>query len=175
MGELQVLVALLQRKYGSWGEHPTFTRSDWRDDVAAHDTQLGYWEWVQHNVESRAGESVMDESTLVALNGSINKWAQIFAGKLTDKGTTNCPLCEKFYERRDPDNSHIWCYGCPVSKRVNDDWCDSTPYIEWQKHQRDQHNHTINMTVDCPTCTELAQAELEFLRSLLPDEEEPMI
>jgi hypothetical protein len=28
------------------GEHPDFPRADWRDEVAAGDTQLGYWDWV---------------------------------------------------------------------------------------------------------------------------------
>jgi hypothetical protein len=30
------------------GEHPVFSRADWRDAVANEDTLSGYWEWVEH-------------------------------------------------------------------------------------------------------------------------------
>jgi len=31
---------------GAWGEYPGWPRNDWRNEVAAGDTTLGYWEWV---------------------------------------------------------------------------------------------------------------------------------
>ena len=33
------------------GEHPRFTRDDWRDEVAAEDTDLGYWDWTFNKVK----------------------------------------------------------------------------------------------------------------------------
>lgn len=37
-----------------WGEYLPHPRSAWRDEVAAGDTQLGYWEWVEHRLEEVA-------------------------------------------------------------------------------------------------------------------------
>lgn len=33
------------------GEHPQFSREDWRDEVAAEDTDLGYWDWAFNKVK----------------------------------------------------------------------------------------------------------------------------
>lgn len=33
-------------------EHPDYPKSDWRHEVANDDTLLGYWEWVEHQIES---------------------------------------------------------------------------------------------------------------------------
>jgi hypothetical protein len=32
------------------GEHPRFTRADWRHEVAAENTLLGYWAWVEAQI-----------------------------------------------------------------------------------------------------------------------------
>lgn len=32
------------------GEHPDFSRWDWRQAVASEDTIVGYWEWVSHQI-----------------------------------------------------------------------------------------------------------------------------
>jgi len=32
---------------GTWGEHPYYTRADWRQEVENDDTILGYWAWVE--------------------------------------------------------------------------------------------------------------------------------
>jgi hypothetical protein len=45
----------LADKYGtatSWGKHPKFSRSDWQHEVAAGDTQSGYWEWVYNRIQN---------------------------------------------------------------------------------------------------------------------------
>ena len=37
----------------SWNyNNEDFPRSDWKDDVQNGDTQLGYFEWLIHNLES---------------------------------------------------------------------------------------------------------------------------
>jgi len=39
------------KRRGDWTyEDEEFTREDWRYDVANKDTQLGYFDWVKHNV-----------------------------------------------------------------------------------------------------------------------------
>ena len=42
----------LRREYGSGGDHPDWPRTEWQLEVGNLDTQLGYWEWVVHRVQS---------------------------------------------------------------------------------------------------------------------------
>jgi len=35
-------------------ENENWPRSEWQQDIANGDTQLGYWEWVEHNKEAEA-------------------------------------------------------------------------------------------------------------------------
>lgn len=46
----QVTCELLIRQYPEG--HPQFTREDWRAEVQAENTELGYWMWVVHQLES---------------------------------------------------------------------------------------------------------------------------
>lgn len=32
------------------GEHPLFSRQDWRSEVALGDTSIGYWDWVERQI-----------------------------------------------------------------------------------------------------------------------------
>ena len=34
-----------------WGEHPIYSRDDWQSEVLQENTQLGYWDWVGHQLE----------------------------------------------------------------------------------------------------------------------------
>jgi hypothetical protein len=44
--------AHLARDKGAWDyEDEEFTREDWRDDVRGKNTQIGYFDWVIHNLE----------------------------------------------------------------------------------------------------------------------------
>jgi hypothetical protein len=43
------------------GEHPTFTRSNWRDAVENEDTLTGYWVWVVSELERASDETDEDE------------------------------------------------------------------------------------------------------------------
>lgn len=38
--------------FGIHGEHYKWTREEWQLEVAERNTQLGYWEWVLHSIES---------------------------------------------------------------------------------------------------------------------------
>lgn len=92
----------------------------------------------------------MTKKTLKALRGSIQKWEKIVEGTGVDQGVYNCPLCQLFYR--------LDCKGCPVFERTGYPFCDKTPYREWED--------------DCtPELKKLAQAEVDFLKSLLPKEE----
>jgi hypothetical protein len=35
-----------------WGAHSLYDRGSWKQEVLEGDTQLGYWEWVSHKIES---------------------------------------------------------------------------------------------------------------------------
>lgn len=97
----------------------------------------------------------MDARTLKALKGSIAKWEAIVAGTGTDEGPRNCPLCVEFWGD--------YCKGCPVRDKTGHHGCIGTPYAEWERA-----DVTAATT---PALVALAQAELDFLRSLLPEGE----
>jgi hypothetical protein len=41
-------------------EHPGYTRWEWRNEVSHLNTLLGYWEWVQHQLECEENELSAD-------------------------------------------------------------------------------------------------------------------
>jgi len=104
----------------------------------------------------------MDAKTLKALKGSIKKWEKIVEGTGVDKGEDNCPLCKICG----------WnCKDCPVVMTGEaKEGCRGSPYSDWVEHQSEEHWEKEESKVYCPTCKELAQKELDFLRSLLPKE-----
>lgn len=100
---------------------------------------------------------------LCLLEGSIEKWEAIVAGTGEDHGTDNCDLCAGFYA--------LCCVGCPVAAKVGADSCEGTPYQEWSDHMFETHDGSEMKIAGCAECDRFAQAELDFLRSLLPDAE----
>lgn len=96
----------------------------------------------------------MDTRTLKALKGSIRKWEQIRDGLIQDEGVRNCPLCKLFH--------HIDCLGCPVQQRTGHMRCAGSPYEDFSYDIDD------NGFGDPDIIKTLAQAELDFLISLLP-------
>ena len=117
--------------------------------------------------QPQTGDNAMNPDTLEALQGSIAKWEAIVAGTGADRGGVNCPLCLHFGE----DCSHPDDIDdiCPVAIAAKNTGCENTPYEAWSTHQKKDHNSHYPTTTKCPTCITLAQAELDFLRSLLPD------
>lgn len=105
----------------------------------------------------------MDERTLTALQGSIAKWEAVADGSGVDHGDANCPLCQVFN-----DGKHC-CDGCPVKQETGRGGCEDTPFDEWHEHRLEKHRGMRRAIVPgCAECARLAQAELDFLRSLLP-------
>lgn len=86
----------------------------------------------------------MAPKTLKALQGSIKKWEGIVAGTAHDLGSDNCPLCKMFAYMPN-------CDGCPVAERTGVSSCCGSPYYDYKD--------------GIPGA---AQAELDFLKSLLP-------
>ena len=107
----------------------------------------------------------MNKKTLTSLEGSIEKWEAIVEGTGVDNGVNNCPLCQLFIGGRGAGVSiQGGCVKCPSNCGDN-----YTPYREWQTHLIYNHSRAIKK-IHCPTCKELAQAELDHLKSLLPKE-----
>ena len=105
----------------------------------------------------------MNNETLAALKDSIQHWRDNVTAKTPGKASTywtDCPLCRMFLDAK--------CDGCPVGHRG----CMRTPYDDaadaldaWILHDGD---------LDCrENWRWAAQAELDFLISLLPEGETP--
>ena len=114
----------------------------------------------------------MDDETREALEGSIKKWEDIAGCRDKDRGTDNCPLCVKFADF-ECCLSIVYCMRCPVKKHIGDRNCIGTPYKDWVDHHKFIHGidhvpYTLDPT--CPTCVDLAQQEIKFLKSLRPKE-----
>jgi len=102
----------------------------------------------------------MNTETLKALKEEIEGWEMIIDGKGVDD--RNSPLCDLFPT----------CIGCPVvTIGESTSGCQDTPYWGWLYHQIEEHGKEKEFKISCPTCKELAQKELDFLKSLLPKEE----
>ncbi|MCK5606801.1 hypothetical protein KAR91_33170 [Candidatus Pacearchaeota archaeon] len=96
---------------------------------------------------------------MTPLEGSILKWEKICKDRRSvDNSEINCLLCK----------AHKSCKGCPVSKRTAITGCVGTPYQRWVDHQIDVHDSSqpFRRQKGCKICDELAQKELDFLRSL---------
>lgn len=101
----------------------------------------------------------MDAKTKDALLASIRKWEEIVAGTGTDLGMDNCALCQMFAVDDDPEDP---CGGCPVKEKTGRSSCHESPYVEFRRG-------STNGRVTDTRSKALAQAELDFLRSLLPE------
>lgn len=102
----------------------------------------------------------MDARTLKALKSSIEHWeANVAAETWPDvtTGADHCKLCLTFED----------CEGCPVLERTGRGACENTPYSKayfaWKRWRLGTGSREAFRTA--------AQAEIDFLRSLLPTEE----
>jgi hypothetical protein len=119
------------------------------------------------STENVAESSPMDAETLEALRGSIAKWEGIVNGSEVDKGCGNCPLCSKFV------NATGDCDGCPVYELSGQQACSGTPYERWHRVNPWPNKHPEWRAAKTKQHLAAAQAELEFLKSLLPAGVEP--
>jgi len=94
----------------------------------------------------------MKERTLAALKESIEKWERRAAGDHDGKlGTSGCPLCQLFNKNSYDVTQN--CIGCPVYETTGVRHCINTPYYTYAHGDRTDAD---------------AQAEVDFLKSLLP-------
>jgi hypothetical protein len=109
---------------------------------------------------------MMDKKTLEALRGSIEKWTRIVAGTTEDEGHDDCPLCQMFFRRPNPA-ALVTCEGCPVAAASGRPNCQKTPYVAYAEAREDGES-TQPAAARTAQLSKLAEAELEFLKSLLP-------
>lgn len=113
-----------------------------------------------------------------ALRKSIKHWKNIVAEKEPSKGTQDCALCSEFVVHA--------CIGCPVRTCTRRLYCAGTPYerfrttwdkvyVEASKCDERLANALGTSTTEkgrwaaTPELKAIAQAEVDFLTSLLPD------
>jgi hypothetical protein len=92
-----------------------------------------------------------------ALSEAIKKWEGVVAGTTPDLGSDNCALCKMFIT----GNGNP-CLGCPVMEHTGQILCAGTPYREWARACKFGDNDRATT----PELKALAQAELDFLKSL---------
>jgi len=113
----------------------------------------------------------MRELTYIAIEESTQKWLRILNEGFSDRGGENCALCKRFTmicEMRHEDGS---IEECPVYESTGNIQWVNTPYYAWIKHHWEYHLHSSQKKVEegCAECEELAEAEVAFLKSLLPE------
>lgn len=103
------------------------------------------------------------EETLRALQDSIAHWERLATGnrRLSENvGGDDCALCKIFFIGKDFKDV---CIGCPVYQKTNLKGCRGTPFT-------DASIICFNFGLNSPEFKEAAQKELDFLKSLLPKE-----
>lgn len=104
----------------------------------------------------------MDEQTRKALEDSIAHWERNVEragnGEAISVSPYACALCKEFATGQPRAEK---CSGCPVAQRAGNTHCRETPYtkVAFMYTSEDWTKETL---------TEACQAELDFLRSLLP-------
>lgn len=123
---------------------------------------VDYSQWVAQNTFKihTKKEAIMDTKTAEALEGSIEKWEKIVRGEGKDEYNENCPLCKEF------KLTLTQCGDCPVNNRNSRDGCTGTPWTAWDKHQKKSHSDSPYRVIMCTDCKDLAQQEVDFLKSL---------
>ncbi len=102
----------------------------------------------------------MDDATLQALKDSIAKWEKNARAECLDNvrmGMLHCPLCKIFNGRGHRGND---CEGCPVREHTGVQYCYETPYWDADK---------ANDYFQFERFLSAARAEVDFLKSLLPE------
>jgi len=105
----------------------------------------------------------MPPATLAALKASIAKWQEHAKAKFAPRlGRYVCPLCQIYWNRET-------CDRCPVAERTGKKHCIDTPYQEAfllaNEWRLDPNSRDLESDFHIA-----AQAEVDFLTSLLPRE-----
>lgn len=108
----------------------------------------------------------MDNATLKALKDSIAKWeGNTRVDDIDDAllGHKECPLCILFWSECHATS----CNGCPVKDRTGYGYCSDTPFDEVCIALDLMENDGAPLS----DFHKAARAEVDFLKSLLPEEQ----
>ncbi len=112
----------------------------------------------------------MDEQTLTALKASIKHWEENInkrSPRDCNFGIDSCALCRMFRY-----NEYGSCHSCPVFQKTGLRFCRSTPYLAADQACGKWHTacraHKPSRAYR-DEWRRAAQAEVDFLRSLLPE------
>ena len=108
---------------------------------------------------------IMDSEEMIKriLNGdpkidiAIDKWKDVANGNGSELGPHNCALCYEYIR--------LECKGCQIFNYTGRRYCFFTPYRDWDNHHRGAHFGELDI-VQCPTCKEIADREIEFLEKV---------
>lgn len=111
----------------------------------------------------------MSPEMLEALKKSIKKWEAIVAGTGIDKLARNCALCQLCKD------GEVQCVSpeyepCPVYNETGYINCQDSPWQEWASYMSEMVGDDDWKVFDADSL-KIAKAEVEFLKSLLPEEE----
>ena len=119
----------------------------------------------------------MTTKAKLALLQSIEHWRAIVKkcedeDPKIDIGPKHCSLCEKFFPWGDGEHDEqLDCAGCPVKERTGKPRCRGTPYDKFEFLLSDVEDEENVVYQAWTRLTKAAKEELEFLESLLPEEE----
>jgi hypothetical protein len=118
----------------------------------------------------------MSDATLKALRESIAHWERMQAK--WDCGEEpygdDCALCRRFYEYDAPDGDT--CTGCPVMVRTGEHGCEGSPWYAARVAWSNLKNYGENPKGErLQHWQAMAQKQIEFLRSLLPEASAPIL
>ena len=106
------------------------------------------------------------------LKKSIQKWEDIVNEVGSDKASDNCSLCQKFNWTPSKSLRFKACILCPIYKVTGKISCEKSPYADFQEYLLADDRYSFfnygdkaGMVFD-EHSKELAQAELDFLKSL---------
>ena len=112
----------------------------------------------------------MDARTRAALENSIQHWRENIAQnncRFIHIGSSYCALCELFLYNRPNE-----CGGCPVVEKTGEPLCNGTPWRRFRVTLSSWHDDPDEEAYR-NTWRQAAQAMVDFLISLLPQEENP--
>ena len=115
----------------------------------------------------------MDEAALEGLCDSIEAWKGKRALKEPTRdvkirpGSDSCPLCWLY--NTDSTQGDEKCAGCPVDEHTGEDSCYRTPYSIAHIAYREWLDSRLSATKKA--WLEACDAEIQFLQSLLPKDE----
>ena len=104
----------------------------------------------------------MSGRALRALKESITVWERRAKGQIVPPTREHCALCTQFWRTLD---GRAACFGCPIYEHTKIHGCEGTPYRPFFDHL-----DVCRTGPYCPECLRLIQAEVDFLKSLLPVE-----